>query len=521
MSVSGGVGLFGDFLNGYLRARQQKHEASLAEQQTKMNTAMKWAEIADSTKDDAIREMATRNMQDLIVQHEKEAGEKHGLGAILKLFRKDGKDTPSMLNELAPMLSQKVEPMQAEIPKTLDAGGESRESTEAQAPAAPAAPAATAAPAAPATLTPPPQNGAAMRFQEIANNLAPGRSVFIPRADGRFSETNAEKDQRALDLMKRENEIRSGQEFENQKKLTDYNRQLKEQDEKKALTELEKNPGYINADPTTQGFMRSAAVGRTIAIPPEQFYRPVGPEEFDDKTGRVSKKNAFGVPIDVTSEYRKDNQLAASYYDGMATGTRNWDEAKRKAAQYQRSVEGLQKKLHEAQIFEANSSGSYRNAMSSLERTKQENTTRVLQRETADRVQKRLKELDYAWLQKDQGALATLTSQAKKAHRANPAIPQDVDGYIKTMKKADGTPYKDLDDFKKDWYENQLGGVSLERAENMAITGNDPMAKFFPVDNEVVGGVSGTTTSSNRSPLMKSPQQAAADLDSKLFGTTN
>jgi hypothetical protein len=110
----GAMNFFGNFLKGYTEARQNKQRLGLAKESENMNLANQWANIADRASGpggDAIREMATKNMQDIIIKHEKEAGEKHGFSAILKFFKKDKKDAPAVLNQLAPMLSRRIQPV--------------------------------------------------------------------------------------------------------------------------------------------------------------------------------------------------------------------------------------------------------------------------------------------------------------------------------------------------------------------------------------------------------------------------
>jgi hypothetical protein len=383
----------GNFLGGYAQARRQKQLDKAGQHQDMMNQAMQWANIADRASGpggDAIREMATKNMQDMIVQYEKDAGEKNGLGSIIKLFSggKSDKNAPAMLSKIAPLLSQRPEPQMATPqglqdntprqwtdeemnmtslpnPSEQPVGEEAMRQQAGQRvpqPPAPAGPdfntvseqakAASEAPAVSGINAPADayagNRGAVERFQKIAQNIAPGKSVFAPQYAGgtRYSPTYAEIQSNELEAKKKEYALKSEEDRKNEEIIATNK-------EKRVQTERERRNKAIdesNMDPRLKERAKLQVNAELASYP---TFTPEDREVVGEpkvKNGQIYNTTRNGDEILYTQAWKAANPTAGIFFDLQPADKKDINAALSEAAGYERSKQKLALRTGEAQI---------------------------------------------------------------------------------------------------------------------------------------------------------------------------
>jgi hypothetical protein len=516
--MGGPLGVFGQFLKGYTESRQAKHQQKLQEQNQMSDTAMQWAKIADSTSNDSIREMATRNMQDLILQHEKSQGEKRGLGAVLKLFKGDKKDASSMLNQIAPMLSSapqydtsgmsqeqigqlgkepqpKQEASPTEVSKTTaDTFNPELEAKGIQAPAS----FSDISTQPPRQVQPTPSGiaqgqqdqlgtkttpGALQRAKSIAETIAPGKSVFFPQYGGgtRYSPTNEDIENQKLKAKQKEIEIESDAQFTNAKRIAEWQKTTRDTELQQRKERLHQNPAYINSPQAIRDEMDfQIETGTPMPQPTADQLKISSAPMFEGE--KVYGINGLGQKMDMTGDFIKEHPIASRlFYGVMKAGERTWEDALKKENIYAESKMRVDEELKRAQAFEANARGSYYQALPDIEKEKFDKTNKVLEKQTMINAFNRLKELDDKLWPQELERLNPMGRLGGEAAYNEAVTGVDKEGKpSKTFKPVINPdynrPFLSFSEYKDWWYSKQLGGAKPDDVRTFAITGVNPFS---------------------------------------------
>jgi hypothetical protein len=557
----------GNFLGGYAQARRQKQLDKSAEHQQMMNEAQQWASVADRASGpggDAVREMATKNMQDIIIKYEKSAGEKNGIGSIVKMFGGDKKDSPAMLNKLAPMLSQRVEPMGSsqgtEVNNTeategtgnvgsMAGLGQAQEQARQVEPQQSAprydqatyeqaaqqgmplqpedsqqptfntvsdqAQKAAVAPAASGINAPADQyagnKGASDRFMAMAKTVAPNRSVFTPQYSGgtRYSPTYQEMEASRLEAQKKEMELKSEQELHNAEKISDLQEKKRQESINKEVTTAQNSSVWPTLSKVQQDrWIASIQTKTPVPQFTQQDLEVVG-EPFI-KNGKIYAKNRMGEEMLHESDWKKQNPVAGTILDLQPSDKKDLDSALREAGEYEKSKRNVELELQRAQATR------YKE-MTKSEKDQTTRENRLMLTTSQGQAQRELSKVEDDWNNhiKVIGNGLKFGATVDEMITGRDSSGQPSKKYPGGMKRPDGSAFSSLEDYENYWKSKQLPeGISIDRYRVFMVTGIDPLGKIsgsYQTEeerNKALGRTDSVSAPADSTPAASSPTAA-------------
>lgn len=571
--MGGAFNVFGQFLDGYMKGRNQKQQMKQQQDAALIDEAMSWAKVADTTKNDSIREMATRNMQDRMVKHEKSQGEKNGIGAIIKLFRHDKKDSPSFINSLAKQVGKPAELMSAPGATSEDlykedpqaAALQQYETEQAVNPTPQqdpnqlqynpeesvdipdrldniSLPKDQTLPAPPPPIdsskslldkgwkmekpTDQAYAGAADRAQGVMSQIAPGTTTFLPRYGGgtRFSQTNEEMNDVELKMKEKENKIAQDAAFDNQKRLYTWQREQKELEDKKSLDQLKSTQLYVNATPEMREQMEYQTVTKNpLPTLPADWGKPTS--DFEYEGDKVVATNAYGKKINATLQWREKNPYAAMDYDSKPAGERNFADSMKIAGDVGKAVQDVEKRLKESQISENNSRGSYYRAMPQIERDKLKETIKKIKGSNQAQARIRISELDKVGWPGEMSRLVPDSSPGMpptneqlqlailgKGPDGKPVQDPETGAWSKPLRNPEtGRAFGSIEEYKDFWYKEKLGGADPNSVRYFSVTGVDPWQNL-DMSEEDESGPTPTAKPGATTPDNNTPMNTKVDI---------